>query len=118
MGNRTILVDNNTWNNTHISRVGQAMSSTEEHAYGIMKQLDVDYVLVVFGGITIFCRKTKTKPLKKPKPLKKIPIITQHLRQVCPISEVGGRNSSQMKRNKQLFGRKMAKLGWNFSFYY
>ena len=112
MGNRTILVDNNTWNNTHISRVGQAMSSTEEHAYGIMKQLDVDYVLVVFGGITIFCRKTKTKPLKK------IPIIMQHLRLVCPISEVGGSNSSQMKRNKQLFGRKMAKLGWNFSFYY
>ncbi|XP_063724781.1 dolichyl-diphosphooligosaccharide--protein glycosyltransferase subunit STT3A-like [Symsagittifera roscoffensis] len=51
MGNRTILVDNNTWNNTHISRVGQAMSSTEEHAYGIMRQLDVDYVLVVFGGL-------------------------------------------------------------------
>jgi len=23
MANRTILVDNNTWNNTHISRVGQ-----------------------------------------------------------------------------------------------
>uniref|UniRef100_A0A8C4T8T4 Dolichyl-diphosphooligosaccharide--protein glycosyltransferase subunit STT3A n=1 Tax=Erpetoichthys calabaricus TaxID=27687 RepID=A0A8C4T8T4_ERPCA len=30
MANRTILVDNNTWNNTHISRVGQAMASTEE----------------------------------------------------------------------------------------
>lgn len=25
MANRTILVDNNTWNNTHISRVGQVM---------------------------------------------------------------------------------------------
>ena len=23
MANRTIIVDNNTWNNTHISRVGQ-----------------------------------------------------------------------------------------------
>ena len=23
MANRTVLVDNNTWNNTHISRVGQ-----------------------------------------------------------------------------------------------
>ena len=52
MANRTILVDNNTWNNTHISRVGQAMSSTEEHAYGIMRELDVDYVLVIFGGLT------------------------------------------------------------------
>jgi len=26
MANRTILVDNNTWNNTHISRVGQVKS--------------------------------------------------------------------------------------------
>ena len=52
MANRTILVDNNTWNNTHISRVGQAMSSTEEHAYGIMRELDVNYVLVIFGGLT------------------------------------------------------------------
>lgn len=25
MANRTILVDNNTWNNTHISRVGQVI---------------------------------------------------------------------------------------------
>jgi len=51
MANRTILVDNNTWNNTHISRVGQAMASDEEHAYEIMKELDVDYVLVIFGGL-------------------------------------------------------------------
>jgi hypothetical protein len=27
MANRTILVDNNTWNNTHISRVGQVRTS-------------------------------------------------------------------------------------------
>lgn len=26
MANRTILVDNNTWNNTHISRVGQVIA--------------------------------------------------------------------------------------------
>lgn len=52
MANRTILVDNNTWNNTHISRVGQAMASTEEKAYEIMRELDVDYVLVIFGGLT------------------------------------------------------------------
>lgn len=52
MANRTILVDNNTWNNTHISRVGQAMASTEEKAYEIMQELDVNYVLVIFGGLT------------------------------------------------------------------
>ena len=52
MANRTILVDNNTWNNTHISRVGQAMASPEDKAYEIMQELDVSYVLVIFGGLT------------------------------------------------------------------
>eukprot|EP00456_Euglypha_rotunda_P022127 TRINITY_DN18781_c0_g1_i16.p1 TRINITY_DN18781_c0_g1~~TRINITY_DN18781_c0_g1_i16.p1 ORF type:complete len:178 (+),score=19.76 TRINITY_DN18781_c0_g1_i16:111-644(+) len=52
MANRTILVDNNTWNNTHIATVGRAMASTEEKAYPIMRSLDVDYVLVLFGGLT------------------------------------------------------------------
>lgn len=52
MANRTVIVDNNTWNNTHISRVGQAMASNEDHAYEIMHELDVDYVLVLFGGVS------------------------------------------------------------------
>jgi len=52
MANRTILVDNNTWNNTHIAQVGKAMASNEEDAIKIMRQLDVDYVLVIFGGLT------------------------------------------------------------------
>ena len=29
MANRTVLVDNNTWNNTHIATVGRALASTE-----------------------------------------------------------------------------------------
>ncbi|KAK8946839.1 Dolichyl-diphosphooligosaccharide--protein glycosyltransferase subunit STT3B [Platanthera zijinensis] len=52
MGNRTVIVDNNTWNNTHIATVGRAMSSYEHEAYDIIRSLDVDYVLVVFGGVT------------------------------------------------------------------
>ena len=51
MANRTTLVDNNTWNNSHIALVGKAMSSTEDKAYEIMTSLDVDYVLVIFGGV-------------------------------------------------------------------
>lgn len=51
MGNRTTLVDNNTWNNSHIALVGKAMSSNETEAYKIMRELDVDYVLVIFGGL-------------------------------------------------------------------
>jgi len=50
MSNRTVLVDNNTWNNTHIATVGLAMSSSEDEAYEICDRLDVDYVLVIFGG--------------------------------------------------------------------
>ncbi|CAF2098752.1 unnamed protein product [Brassica rapa subsp. narinosa] len=52
MGNITVIVDNNTWNNTHIATVGRAMSSYEDEAYDIMRSLDVNYVLVVFGGVT------------------------------------------------------------------
>jgi dolichyl-diphosphooligosaccharide---protein glycosyltransferase len=51
MADRPTLVDNNTWNNTHIATVGKAMSSREEVSYPIMRQHDVDYVLVVFGGL-------------------------------------------------------------------
>jgi len=51
MANRTTLVDNNTWNNSHIALVGKAMSSNESAAYDIMTELDVDYVLVIFGGV-------------------------------------------------------------------
>eukprot|EP00897_Mesotaenium_endlicherianum_P006913 jgi/Mesen1/624/ME000108S10787 len=52
MANRTVIVDNNTWNNTHIATVGRAMASYEDDAHEIMRALDVDYVLVVFGGVT------------------------------------------------------------------
>lgn len=61
MANRTVIVDNNTWNNTHIATVGTAMSSPEKAAWEIFNSLDVKYVLVVFGGmflahdIVIFC---------------------------------------------------------------
>lgn len=51
MADRPTLVDNNTWNNTHIATVGKAMASREEVAYPIMRQHEVKYVLVVFGGL-------------------------------------------------------------------
>ncbi|CAF0776707.1 unnamed protein product [Adineta steineri] len=54
MSNRTVLVDNNTWNNSHIALVGKAMASNETEAYKIMTMLDVDYILVIFGGVIGF----------------------------------------------------------------
>lgn len=51
MADRTTLVDNNTWNNTHIATVGKAMCTSEEKSYEILKKHDVDYVLVIFGGL-------------------------------------------------------------------
>lgn len=51
MADRPTLVDNNTWNNTHIATVGKAMSSPEEIAYPILRKHDVDYVLIIFGGL-------------------------------------------------------------------
>lgn len=54
MANRTVLVDNNTWNNTHIATVGRALASTEEEGYRIARHMGADYVLVVFGGMASF----------------------------------------------------------------
>jgi len=51
MANRTIIVDNNTWNTSHIATVGRAMSSPEAKAWQIYRSLDVEYVFVVFGGV-------------------------------------------------------------------
>lgn len=50
MADRTTLVDNNTWNNTHIATIGKVFGSSEEVSYPILRKHDVDYVLVVFGG--------------------------------------------------------------------
>ena len=54
MANRTVLVDNNTWNNTHIATVGRAFASPEEKGYKIAKSMDADYVLVIFGGLSYY----------------------------------------------------------------
>ncbi|KAL7719486.1 dolichyl-diphosphooligosaccharide--protein glycotransferase [Entamoeba marina] len=51
IANRTTIVDNNTWNNSHIARVGGAFAKPEAESYKILKELDVDYVLVIFGGV-------------------------------------------------------------------
>jgi len=51
MGNKTVIVDNNTRNNTHIATVGLTMASNEDKAYPILQRLDVQYILVVFGGL-------------------------------------------------------------------
>jgi len=51
MANRTVIVDNNTWNNTHIATVGRAMASPELKGWRVLRALDVDYVFVVFGGL-------------------------------------------------------------------
>jgi dolichyl-diphosphooligosaccharide--protein glycosyltransferase len=50
LANRTVLVDNNTWNNTHIATVGRVLASREEEALPILRSLDVDYVFLLFGG--------------------------------------------------------------------
>jgi len=51
---RTTLVDNCTWNNTHIATVGKAMATREETAYPILRAHDVDYVLIIYGGLIGF----------------------------------------------------------------
>eukprot|EP00826_Nyctotherus_ovalis_P008662 TRINITY_DN1224_c0_g5_i1.p1 TRINITY_DN1224_c0_g5~~TRINITY_DN1224_c0_g5_i1.p1 ORF type:complete len:644 (+),score=17.01 TRINITY_DN1224_c0_g5_i1:53-1984(+) len=52
LSNRTVIVDGNTWNATHIGLVGKAMASDEATAHRVCRALGADYVLVVFGAVT------------------------------------------------------------------
>lgn len=54
MANRTVLVDNNTWNNTHIATVGRTLASTEEEGYRLARHMGATHILVVFGGLANF----------------------------------------------------------------
>ena len=49
MANRTIIVDNNTWNNTHIATVGRAMSSPERKARDLPRTAPLDSRLALFS---------------------------------------------------------------------
>lgn len=54
MSNRTVLVDNNTWNNTHIATVGRALASSEEKAYPIMEVTEAPFhARVVFHALRV-----------------------------------------------------------------
>ncbi|EUD65475.1 dolichyl-diphosphooligosaccharide-protein glycosyltransferase [Plasmodium inui San Antonio 1] len=50
MADRVTYADNNTWNTTHIATVGLILSVNEKQAYDYVKKLDVNYVLVSYGG--------------------------------------------------------------------
>jgi dolichyl-diphosphooligosaccharide--protein glycosyltransferase len=54
MSNRAVIVDNNTWNTTHIATVGATFANEEDESYRICKMLDADYVLVIFGGLSAY----------------------------------------------------------------
>ena len=47
---RTTIVDNNTWNNTHIATVGKVLGTSESVSYKTMRQLDANYILVISGA--------------------------------------------------------------------
>lgn len=54
MADRTTMVDNNTWNNTHIAKIGQALALGENASYPVLRQLDTDYLLVLSGAVSAF----------------------------------------------------------------
>lgn len=54
MAERTTIVDNNTNDNNHIARVGLIMASGEKEGYPLLRQLDVDYILVLAGNVNGF----------------------------------------------------------------
>lgn len=61
-----VIVDNNTWNNTHIATVGRAMASPEKKAWKIYRYLDVEYVFVVFGALIGYPRFAASAVVQRP----------------------------------------------------
>ena len=54
ISNRAVIVDNNTWNTTHIATVGAVFTNEEEESFRLCKMLDANYVLVIFGGFSSY----------------------------------------------------------------
>jgi len=54
MSNRAVIVDNNTWNTTHIATVGAVFANEEEESYRLCRMLDAGFVLVIFGGYSAY----------------------------------------------------------------
>ena len=52
LANRSTVVDNNTWNASHIGLVGRILTAPETEALPLLLALDVAYVMVVFGGLS------------------------------------------------------------------
>ena len=50
MGNRACIADGNTNNFTHIGIIGMTMSSPEQVSWRLARLMDVNYMLVIFGG--------------------------------------------------------------------
>lgn len=50
MSNRTTIVDNNTWNFTHIGTVAKVMITNEEEAHEMLTDMGIEYIMVSFGG--------------------------------------------------------------------
>ena len=46
------FADGNTWNFTHIARIGRALVSTEDVAHPILQGLGATHVLVICGAKT------------------------------------------------------------------
>ncbi|CDR96065.1 oligosaccharyl transferase STT3 subunit, putative [Babesia bigemina] len=51
MANRTVLTDNNTSNYHQIALTAMIFASEEEHAHRMLRDLNVHYVMVVYGGV-------------------------------------------------------------------
>ena len=54
MGGRACIADGNTNNFTHIGIIGMTMSSPEKVSWRLARLLDVNYMLVIFGGASAY----------------------------------------------------------------
>jgi len=104
MGNRGCLADGNTNNFTHIGIIGMTMSSPEPISWKLARMMDVEYMLVIFGGASRYSGDDINKFLWMPRIANQtFHNISGDMYQSSPYSHIVGAKMTVNMTNSMMF---------------
>ena len=104
MGNRGCIADGNTNNFTHIGIIGMTMSSPEEVSWRLARMLNVQYMLVIFGGASHYSGDDINKFLWMPRIANQtFTNISDTLYQITPYHPVVGERMTTNMTHSMMF---------------
>ncbi|KAH0785228.1 Oligosaccharyl transferase STT3 subunit family protein [Histomonas meleagridis] len=104
MGGRACMADGNTNNFTHIGIIGMTMSSPEAVSWRLARMMDVDYMLVIFGGASAYSGDDINKFLWMPRIANQtFTNISGDMYQVNPYSGPVGEQMTNNMTNSMMF---------------